>query len=43
MGLGLYIVKSIMTLHGGGVSLKSRPSEGTTVTLKFPQKQITEM
>lgn len=36
-GLGLAIVKSIMGMHGGTVTLESRPGEGTTVTLKFPQ------
>ena len=35
MGLGLYIVKSIMILHGGTVTIQSIPSQGTTVTLKF--------
>lgn len=35
-GLGLAIVKSIMELHGGSVALKSKPGEGTTVSLKFP-------
>jgi two-component system heavy metal sensor histidine kinase CusS len=37
LGLGLSIVKSIMTLHGGEVSLQSEPSAGTTVTLRFPR------
>ena len=37
LGLGLSIVKSIMTLHGGEVSLQSAPSMGTTVTLRFPR------
>ncbi len=36
-GLGFSIVKSIMDLHGGSVSVKSGPSEGTTVTLRFLQ------
>jgi two-component system heavy metal sensor histidine kinase CusS len=35
-GLGLSIVKSIMDLHGGTVSIQSEPSAGTTVTLVFP-------
>jgi two-component system, OmpR family, heavy metal sensor histidine kinase CusS len=34
-GLGLSIVKSIMELHGGSVSIQSEPSKGTIVTLKF--------
>ena len=36
-GLGLAIVKSIMDLHGGTVSIKSEPNQGTTVILSFPQ------
>ena len=36
-GLGLAIVKSIMEMHSGTVTLESRPGEGTSVTLKFPQ------
>ncbi|MCL4492225.1 MAG: heavy metal sensor histidine kinase [Nitrospirae bacterium] len=35
-GLGLAIVKSIMELHGGTVTVQSRPDKGTTVTLRFP-------
>jgi signal transduction histidine kinase len=35
-GLGLSLVKSIATLHGGEVSLESEPGKGTTVTLFFP-------
>ncbi|GLI38568.1 heavy metal sensor histidine kinase [Geobacter hydrogenophilus] len=35
-GLGLAIVRSIMDLHGGGVSVSSEPRRGTAVTLHFP-------
>jgi signal transduction histidine kinase len=35
-GLGLAIVKSFTELHGGTVSLSSRPNEGTTVICNFP-------
>lgn len=35
-GLGLAIVKSIMDLHGGTVTIESKPNEGTTVILRFP-------
>jgi two-component system heavy metal sensor histidine kinase CusS len=34
--LGLAIVKSIMTLHNGTVTIQSEPDKGTTVTLRFP-------
>jgi len=36
VGLGLAIVKSIMDLHGGNVTVESRPNQGTTVVLAFP-------
>jgi len=34
--LGLSIVKSIVTLHAGTVSLASEAGAGTRVTLRFP-------
>jgi two-component system heavy metal sensor histidine kinase CusS len=37
IGLGLSITKSIVDLHGGAVSLRSRLGEGTIVTLAFPR------
>jgi signal transduction histidine kinase len=36
VGLGLPLVKALVELHGGGVSLVSSPGEGTTVTCRFP-------
>jgi signal transduction histidine kinase len=36
VGLGLPIVKDILELHGGGVEIRSKESEGTTVTLWLP-------
>ncbi len=38
-GLGLAIVKSIMDLHGGTIDVRSKPTQGTTVLLKFPAKK----
>ena len=40
--LGLAIVKSIMTLHGGSVELESTEGVGTTVTLHFPRAKNCE-
>lgn len=36
-GLGLALVKSIVQLHGGSVSLESETGQGTEVRLTFPQ------
>jgi signal transduction histidine kinase len=36
-GLGLAIVKRIAELHGGNVSVRSAPGQGTCVTLVLPQ------
>ena len=35
-GLGLSIVKSIMDMHNGTVSIRSVPGQGTTILLRFP-------
>ena len=35
-GLGLSIVKSIMQIHDGNVSVQSDVGRGTVVTLRFP-------
>jgi len=35
-GLGLSLVKSLIELHGGVVSLSSSPGHGTTVTCRLP-------
>jgi len=35
-GLGLPLSKSLVTLHGGDMTLDSRPGAGTTVTVRFP-------
>jgi signal transduction histidine kinase len=35
-GLGLSIVRSLVTQHGGRVALRSAPGQGTTVTISLP-------
>jgi two-component system phosphate regulon sensor histidine kinase PhoR len=35
-GLGLAIVKHLARLHGGEVSVRSTPSEGTTFSIELP-------
>jgi two-component system cell cycle sensor histidine kinase PleC len=39
-GLGLSIVKGIMELHGGSVSIKSKPGQGTEVICQFPPQRV---
>ncbi|MBR2875830.1 MAG: ATP-binding protein, partial [Clostridia bacterium] len=36
-GLGLYLVKSITELHGGKVTVTSKPDEFTKFTVKLPK------
>ena len=35
-GLGLSIVKGLLALHGGELTIDSRPGEGTRVTFRLP-------
>ena len=37
LGLGLFIVKEIVTGHGGTVELASTEEEGTTFTVRLPR------
>ena len=39
VGLGLKIVKHIMDAHGGTIGIESEPGQGTTFTLKFPERR----
>lgn len=41
-GLGLAMVKSILQLHGGSVSLQSAVGQGSTFTLRFPGESAPE-
>jgi signal transduction histidine kinase len=36
MGIGLYVVKEIVTLHGGTVGVESGEGKGTTFTVTLP-------
>ena len=38
-GIGLVIVRQIVTAHGGNISYRSRPGKGTTFHLELPRKQ----
>jgi two-component system cell cycle sensor histidine kinase PleC len=37
-GLGLPIVKGIVELHGGTIEIKSEPTQGTSVVVRFPNR-----
>jgi PAS domain S-box-containing protein len=39
-GLGLPLTKGLMELHGGTLSVESRPNAGTRIVLRFPPDRI---
>lgn len=39
VGLGLYIVREIVTAHGGDIEVTSSAEAGTTFTARFPRKR----
>jgi len=39
-GLGLPLVRSLVELHGGRISLESSPGKGTRVAVRFPPQRI---
>lgn len=42
MGIGLYIVKEIVTLHGGSVDVASELGTGSTFTVYLPLRHNTD-
>jgi signal transduction histidine kinase len=38
VGLGLYIVKSLVEAHGGEIKVKSAPAQGTTFNVHLPKR-----
>ncbi|MDQ7781566.1 MAG: ATP-binding protein [Desulfomonilaceae bacterium] len=38
-GLGLMVTQKIMKEHGGSITFRSRPGQGTTFTAKFPHRE----
>lgn len=42
IGLGLYIVRHLVDVHGGTVTVRSTASEGTTFTVRLPIQSSTE-
>ncbi len=41
-GLGLMVTQKIMREHGGSITFRSRPSEGTTFVATFPRRELPE-
>jgi two-component system sensor histidine kinase SenX3 len=41
-GLGLSIVKHVASIHGGEVTVWSKPNEGSSFTMKFPRSLISQ-
>jgi signal transduction histidine kinase len=37
LGLGLYIVRSIIEAHGGAIAVRSEPGRGTTFLVRLPR------
>jgi signal transduction histidine kinase len=37
-GVGLYLVREIVRLHGGTVTVDSRPGEGSAFSVRLPRR-----
>ena len=42
-GLGLPLVRALMRLHGGSITIDSAEGSGTTVTIRFPRSRMRSM
>lgn len=40
LGLGLYIVRSLVEAHGGRIGVRSEPGQGATFTVTLPRKRL---
>lgn len=43
LGLGLYVVKQVASMHGGSVFIESKKNQGTKVTMMFPIRERKEL
>ncbi|HKW17090.1 MAG TPA: hybrid sensor histidine kinase/response regulator [Terriglobales bacterium] len=43
LGLGLYIAKELVSLHGGRIWVASQPNEGTTFTFNLPLYSLSKL
>jgi histidine kinase len=41
-GLGLMVTQKILREHGGNITFRSRPGQGTTFVAKFPRREEPE-
>ncbi len=37
MGIGLYVAREIVRLHGGDITVESKEGEGSTFTVRVPE------